>query len=243
MTPGALATWTRARAEEYRLTYLLVVLVFAMFVASPLVKIGVLRPVVVDVTFVLLLIVGVASVAGRRELTIGLAAMAGLALIVRLVVSETTGPTAVLAAVLTMLFFALLAAAVLGPVLSYGRITSRHIEGAVVVYLLLGLLWGLGYQLLSDFVPGAFNPRSADAYTLYYFSLVTLTTVGYGDIVPVHPLARSLATAEAVTGPLFLAILVARLVSQALATGGGGDDRPLRGENDHPEIRGGHADG
>jgi hypothetical protein len=213
-----------------------------MFVASPLVRMGALRPLVVDVSFVLLIIVGVASVAGRRELTVVLAAVAGLALVARLVVGEATRPTAVLAAALTMLLIALLAVAVLGPVLSYGRITPRHIEGAVVVYLLLAVLWGLGYQLLADFVPDAFHPPSADAYTLNYFSLVTLTTVGYGDIVPVHPLARSLATAEAVAGPLFLAVLIARLVSQALVADEPDDRRRRGGEGDHQQVHGGHAD-
>jgi len=221
MKPAAWPVWVRARAWEYRLTYLLVILVFMMFVAGPLVKMGVLRAVVVDLSFVLLLVVGVATLGGRRELTMVLAVVGGLALIAHLlVVGGATGTTAVLATTLSMLWIALLAAVVLRPVLSHGQITQRRIEGAVVVYLLLGLLWGLGYQLLTAFVPEAFHPPSTDAYTLDYFSLVTLTTIGYGDIVPVHPLARSLAAAEAVTGPLFLAILVARLVSQALATGG-----------------------
>lgn len=209
--------WARSRAGEYRFTYLLVGLVSVMFVVSPLVQMGVLRPVVVDVSFVLVLIAGVAGVAGRRERTVALAAVGG-ALIARWVhVSNATQITAVLADALAILLIVLFAAAVLEPVLSQGRITLRRVEGAVVVYLPLAVLWGMGYRLLTDFVPEAFSVTSADAYTLQYFSLATLTTVGYGDIVPVHPFARSLAAAEAVTGPLYLAILVARLVSQALA--------------------------
>src|SRR5215470_6819142 len=81
MKPTALPVWVRARAREYRLTYLLVILVFMMFVASPLVKMGVLRPGVVDVSFVLLLIVGIATLGGSRELTMVLAVVGGLALI------------------------------------------------------------------------------------------------------------------------------------------------------------------
>jgi hypothetical protein len=67
-----------------------------------------------------------------------------------------------------------------------------------------------------------------------YFSFVTLTTVGYGDVLPVHPVARSLAMLEAVVGPLYIAILLARLVSLAVApvpeggSGQGGDPRRAR---------------
>jgi hypothetical protein len=193
-----------------------------MFVEAPLTHMGVLRPVVVDVTFMLFLVAGVAGVAGRRELTVLVVAVGGLALIARrLASSDGTETSTVVATALSMLVVALLAAAVLGPVLGHGRITRRRVEGAVVVYLLLALLWGMAYRLLTHFVPAAFNVPGADVYTLQYFSLMTLTTAGYGDIVPMHPLARSLAAAEALTGPLYLAILVARLVSEALAARGG----------------------
>jgi hypothetical protein len=61
---------------------------------------------------------------------------------------------------------------------------------------------------------------------LFYFSFVTLTTIGYGDVLPVHPAARSLAMLEAVTGPLYLAILIARLVSQAIVPAPGATPEP-----------------
>src|SRR5262249_35105048 len=86
MKPAAWPVWVRARAWEYRLTYLLVILVFMMFVAGPLVKMGVLRAIVVDLSFVLLLVVGVATLGGRRELTMVLAVVGGLALIAHLLV-------------------------------------------------------------------------------------------------------------------------------------------------------------
>ena len=76
---------------------------------------------------------------------------------------------------------------------------------------------------MASLRPGAFSESlsAADgARAFLYFSFVTLTTVGYGDILPVHPAARSLAMLEAVTGPLYLAILVARLVSASVPLGG-----------------------
>ena len=96
------------------------------------------------------------------------------------------------------------------------RVSRHQLAGAVVVYLNLSLLFMGAYILLNDAVPGAFTTSTKDLLRpgeLLYFSLTTLTSTGYGDIVPVHPLARSLANLEAVIGQLFLAILLARLVS------------------------------
>lgn len=97
------------------------------------------------------------------------------------------------------------------------RITRHQLLGAVVVYLNLALLFMGAFIVLSETWPGAFTTPTHDhphPGELLYFSLTTLTSTGYGDILPVHPLARSLANREAVIGQLFLAILLARLVSQ-----------------------------
>jgi hypothetical protein len=86
--------------------------------------------------------------------------------------------------------------------------------------LLLGLLWGFAYMLVACLVPGAFyfdgqieGAKEMTSFTSVYFSFVTLSTVGYGDITPVASVARMLAAAEAMTGTLFVAILISRLVS------------------------------
>jgi ion channel len=103
-----------------------------------------------------------------------------------------------------------------------GPITIPRIQGAVAVYLLLGALWGGIYETINDFAPGAFRfadpPQSPRELTtsLAYYSFVTLTTMGYGDITPVHPAARSAAMVEALVGQLFPAILIARLVAMEL---------------------------
>jgi voltage-gated potassium channel Kch len=105
-----------------------------------------------------------------------------------------------------------------------GPVTSRRIQAAVAAYLLIILVFALGYMLISFFIPGAFGfldkaPNIAAPgieYIFHYFSISTITTLGYGDIVPVHPFARTLATAEALVGQLFPAILLARLVSLSI---------------------------
>ena len=94
--------------------------------------------------------------------------------------------------------------------------TLHRVQGAVAAYLLLGLVWGYAYQLVAALAPGAFANAVATPgqdHNLIYFSFVTLTTVGYGDVTPVHPAARSLALMEALTGQLYPAILLARLVT------------------------------
>ena len=96
---------------------------------------------------------------------------------------------------------------------------SRHqLFGAVVVYLNLAPLFMGSYLILDKALPAAFSTSTQAALhagELLYFSLTTLTSTGYGDIVPVHPLARSLANLEAVAGQLFLAVLLGRLVSMS----------------------------
>jgi voltage-gated potassium channel Kch len=96
-------------------------------------------------------------------------------------------------------------------------VTMETIILAMCAYVLLGSLWTLFYIPLAALDQGAFMFNVMREGTpihdsLYYFSFVTLTTLGYGDIVPVSPLARSLAVTEALTGVLFLAVLISRLV-------------------------------
>lgn len=98
------------------------------------------------------------------------------------------------------------------------RVSRHQLFGAVVVYLNLALLFMGSYVILDKSLPAAFttsNQVPLHAGELLYFSLTTLTSTGYGDIVPVHPLTRSLANLEAVAGQLFLAVLLGRLVSMS----------------------------
>lgn len=105
-----------------------------------------------------------------------------------------------------------------------GRVTGHRIRGAIAVYLLIGLLWAFAYTLLDLYVPGSFSETiksSMDAsrfQQLVYFSFVTLTTVGYGDMAPIAPLSRSLAITEAILGQMYLAVVLARMVSLELSS-------------------------
>jgi hypothetical protein len=104
-----------------------------------------------------------------------------------------------------------------------GRITFHRLQGAVVIYLSLATIFASAFGLIWELSPGAFANLLApmggpeEVATMLYFSLTTLTTTGYGDIVAVDPFARSLANFEAVLGQFYLAITVARLVTLELA--------------------------
>jgi voltage-gated potassium channel len=100
------------------------------------------------------------------------------------------------------------------------RVNTEVLCASVSGYLMLGLLWTMGYRLAVFVTPGAFafnaTPMAApqmSGFTAFYFSFVTLSTLGYGDITPVSNLARMLAVMESTTGTLYVAILIARLVS------------------------------
>jgi hypothetical protein len=124
---------------------------------------------------------------------------------------------------LSMLFFGYLASVILYSILDEAQVTLDTILGGVCIYLLLGVLWSVAYSFLEYLEPGSYwlagaplpAALQADEFRLeelIYFSFVTLTTVGYGDIVAKTNPARALAAAEAVTGSLFLAVFIARLV-------------------------------
>ncbi len=115
--------------------------------------------------------------------------------------------------------------------------SSDAIFGAVCGYLLLGIIWALFYSAIETAWPGSFSQSVAlkspyggeavDRNVLTYYSFITLATVGYGDVTPVAPLARTLAWIEAITGQIYLATLMAGLVglkvSQALRDSSGKD--------------------
>jgi Ion channel len=103
-----------------------------------------------------------------------------------------------------------------------GTVTYHRIVGGVLLYLSIGLTFVALFGLMVLLQPNAFNNLTSfqgnfGVGTLIYFSFVTLTTIGYGDIVPLHPYVRSLANVEAIVGQLYPATLLARLVTLELA--------------------------
>ena len=124
---------------------------------------------------------------------------------------------------LMLCFFILSAWLAIRQVLFTGAIDTNKILGAICVYLLLGIIWAIIYTLIADINPGTFNGHKPEPWhksfpDFIYFSFVTLTTLGYGDITPATSVSRFLTYMEAVIGQFYLAILVASLVGIRIST-------------------------
>lgn len=131
----------------------------------------------------------------------------------------------VLSQVIALVFFVLCSVVAAREIFRADRIDLNKIVGALCVYLLIGAIFAVGYQLLEEFFPGSFagfEERQGLALTWrhLYFSFVTLTTLGYGDVLPLTEYAETLVVIEAVLGQFYLAVLVAGLVSSYLSDRG-----------------------
>ncbi len=123
------------------------------------------------------------------------------------------------AAIFFLLFFSFITWSELRAAVKQREVTSETIAMAIMVYLLIGFTWSTFYTLLFFLQPNAFNfggssipPIRDVSPILAYFSLTTLSTIGFGDITPVSLQARYAAVAEGITGQLYFTILIARLV-------------------------------
>lgn len=167
----------------------------------------------------LLVIFGTTLIA-RRGTAVAFVALLGLATVVSgWARMYSAGRVLIVLGLLTwIVFLSLLAVAIVIRVFEEGKINLHRIQGAIAAYLLLGIIWSGCYRVVMEFDNAAFSlPTVADEGTLMsklaYFSFITLTTVGYGDVTAVDTAARSLAILEALAGQLFPAVLIARLVS------------------------------
>ena len=205
--------------KEEGFSLLLALLVACLFVAPLLKDEFPFLAAVGTGLLILLFVVGGLVVARSAWGAISISLLAGSAIALEVV--RQIDPTDSLAAWrlgVTSLTIGLFAVVTLARVFSPGEVTSHRLTGAVVAYLLVGLTWAYVYDLLETVRPGSFtgvHGASQGAYSaLQYFSFVTLTTVGYGDIAPVSSTARALSNLESLVGILYPAVLIGRLLSK-----------------------------
>ncbi|GAL07113.1 potassium channel protein [Photobacterium aphoticum] len=119
--------------------------------------------------------------------------------------------------VLMFVFFFGTFKSIMRQILFTGSIDNNKVVGSLALFLLLGLMWALMYLLILEFSPAAFTGLEKKEWgetfaNAAYFSFVTLTTLGYGDISPVTPFAQVIVYLEAIAGVFYMAIVVASLV-------------------------------
>lgn len=232
-----LANFLKFWTEDRSLTALLYLLALNLLVLSPASYLGeIVRP-LSNISLVLLLLSGILTMGMHGYFRIVAISFLFLTIIVRTLDIFLDLPWLDVARLeMTGVCYALLLYVVARMVYREGPVTGHRIRGAIALYLLIAALFTILYILLETVSPGAFRfpdywqqGRSELSNVFAYFSFVTMTTVGYGDVTAVHPFARSLVMFEALIGQLYPAILIARLVT--LYTGS--KNQAKRGEDDN----------
>jgi Ion channel len=197
---------------ERRYTILFYVLIFTL-VASPLTATFELSGTLIESLLALSLLAAVIPVgAGKlRSLLVAVLIALWLARLVTAWLGHPTVSEVTLSAWTFVGFFAAVAA--LRFAMRGTKVDAEHLFAALSAYLMAGLYFGLLYWALEQIRPGSIAASNFSRSGAIYYSFVTLATIGYGDIVPRTDLARGIAIVEGVGGQLFLAVLVARLLS------------------------------
>lgn len=212
-------SYLRERCGESLLTVLTAMLTLMLFVFAPLQAAGFKIFQLLGFVSALGLIGGVFLMSGNPTVVIALSiafVMAGVAAVSRIYASSNLD--IYLHAGALFMMGTSLAFVVSRRVFSPGRVTYHRIIGAILVYLSIAVTFVAIYTVVGLLFPGAFSGLSimdddSRASNLVYFSFVTLTSTGYGDIFPIHPIARSFCNLETIIGQLYPATLLARLVS------------------------------
>lgn len=212
-------------SRNLAITVFLVLEITILFFAAPLAGMGIRTPVFIGGFLVVPAIFAIVTISASVEARILaiLAVLLGLTgAAVRInhpsILTAWLGHLSVMAAILAV--SVVIAKAVFGP----GKVTHHRLEGAIALYLNIGVMFASVFRLVSELDPGAFanvpahQTETSAVSGMLYFSFTTLTSTGFGEILPINPLARSMANLKSVSGQLYLAILLARLVTMHTAS-------------------------
>ncbi len=206
----------REISRRSRVYHVLLVSLFLLLALQPYAHVA--EGLLVQVGFAGLVLAGLAALASKpRALVIGLV-LGVPAVALPFVPGGISTVAGGILAIATLLFISFV---ILRRIFKHPVVTSGTVSAALVVYLIFGVMWAKAYWLVEHFRPDSFTGLSGTVNVLvqrdlFYYSYVTLATLGYGDINPVSPEARSLAITEAIVGQLYLVVMVAGLVGLSL---------------------------
>jgi len=208
---------TKGWFYKEKFTFLLVILVFYS-IAAPFFIDFFQANFLTNFFFLIVLLSAVFAVSSKKEHFILILIISGLRIVLfcyTLFVSSEN--LLIIDIILQIIFFACLIFIIGGYFYKYESVSRNTISAALICYILLVLLWSDLYFLVELKFPNSFTVAheaiKASPAILGYFSFVTITTLGYGDISPVSPQARNLAVFEAFVGQMYVAVLIARLVA------------------------------
>jgi Ion channel len=219
MTTATTAQIKSSNASLRRYTAIeLLIAIAVLFVSLPFIESLRSGPLIESILLTVVLVSAVLAIADRRRTVVIATALAFAALTGRWVHHfrpDLMPPELFLIGGILFALFVIIH--LLRFVLTASEVDTEVLCASISAYLLLGLLWTFAYWLVAELIPDAFafngSDKSLAGFNGFYFSFITLSTVGYGDITPVAKVARMLAAMEAVTGLLYVATLIARLVA------------------------------
>ncbi len=202
----------------------LLLAMLTLIVAAPYFHLFGTYNVISKLLYIIIVLTVVYSLKSRPTAFLFFIILAFIDIVTAIIELTTMTHTASLLQNITFLFFCLASTAVIfHEVVMEKNVMRDTIFGAISAYLLIGITYGSAYILIENLAPGSFSNISlspgntSDEYNFYYFSFTTLTTLGFGDIVPLNNYAKSIVMLESITGIFFLATLVSRLITSMKA--------------------------
>ncbi len=206
---------------ENRFNYLLISLI-ALLIIGPIVEMLNISFPIGAIIFLIAIILTMRSVLDNKKVFYAQVGLAILAFVFTMIAqgSMTYRLLGVAGSFIYIVFIAWSISILIKRLLTEKRITADTIEEGICVYFLMGFLWALFYVTIYTFDNMAFSflgTGALDYQFFSYYSFTALTTLGFGDITPINPLARSLTTLESIFGQLFLTVFIARLIGLYIA--------------------------
>ncbi len=209
--------------QDIALTAMLVLLCVLFFVATPLAGLGFgLSRLLISFLVLAFALLVILIARGRTASLVACFGAGCVATGTGLLIAAPSSPPTVTVQSMNIIGIVVCGYVIARALFAPGPITLHRVIGAVVLYLTVGVAFAIAFRMVCDLIPDALQGIATGAgeiqlfSSILYFSLVTLTSTGYGDILPIHPIARSLANLESILGQIYPVTLVASLMAQHL---------------------------